>query len=169
MAATPMGCLMNSISLLLTGLAATSPPFLRASSANHSRKELPYTISPLASVNGLPCSAVRREARSSACLTQRLYHVLSRLDLSLALVCCQVWKAVLAADTAVSVSEAVISGTVPNTDPVIGLVTSNDEPDSEPTHCPLTGNRVVNKYLRSATHTVMTYHMQDPSAEQKRT
>ena len=41
MAATPMGCLMNNISLLETGLAATSPWILLASSLNHSMKEFP--------------------------------------------------------------------------------------------------------------------------------
>ena len=45
---------MKIICLELVGLAATSPPTLLASSLNHSRKEFPYPISPLASARGFP-------------------------------------------------------------------------------------------------------------------
>ena len=58
--------------------------------------------------------------------------------LSLAVVCCQVLKASLAALTALSVSPAFMSGTEPSTEPVIGFETGKVDPDSAPTHFPLT-------------------------------
>ena len=56
----------------------------------------------------------------------------------MAVVFCQVVKASLAALTATSVSPAPMSGTDPSTDPVIGLETGKVDPDSAPTHFPLT-------------------------------
>ena len=58
--------------------------------------------------------------------------------LSLAVVFCQVVKASLAAVTAASVSPALMSGTEPSTEPVIGLEIWKVDPDSAPTHFPLT-------------------------------
>merc|ERR1719348_544166 len=101
-------------------------------------KEFPDTISPCASANGFPCSAVNSVARSSAWVTHRLYQARNNIDLSLAVVSLHVLNASLAACTAVVTSLASISGTSPITDPVIGFVTENVAPDSAPTHFPFT-------------------------------
>merc|ERR1719228_3195366 len=95
-------------------------------------------ISPLASARGFPCSAVRSAARSSVCFTHKLYQPLNRLDLSLAVVCCQVLNASLAASIAAVVSLLSMSGTEHSTSPVIGLVTGKTAPDSAPTQAPFT-------------------------------
>uniref|UniRef100_A0A6B0U8D2 Putative secreted protein n=1 Tax=Ixodes ricinus TaxID=34613 RepID=A0A6B0U8D2_IXORI len=72
MAATPIGCLMKSISFPLTGAGTWSPYVLRASAENHSRNEAPYATSPRDSTKGLPFSAVMSLASSSVCCSCRL-------------------------------------------------------------------------------------------------
>jgi hypothetical protein len=58
---TPIGCLSTTMRWSRAGVGITSPSMRLASSANHSRNDAAYWISPLASASGLPCSVVRIE------------------------------------------------------------------------------------------------------------
>ena len=101
--------------------------------------------------------------------------------LSLAVVFCQVVNASLAALTAASVSPALMSGTDPSTDPVIGLEIGKVDPDSAPTHFPLTDKhfelifcvpwlrdsltiRLVSEEGEGRHHPVSAHAIEDPSS-----
>ena len=81
---TPIGCLRTIILLSDQVVDGTAPATRLPSSANHSIKEFPYMISPLASAKGLPCSKVMSLAKSSAFASMRLNHLRIIAERSLA-------------------------------------------------------------------------------------
>ena len=126
---TPTGWRKVKNFLSAKGLSNTSPCTRFACSANHSIKLEPYPISPLASARGLPISAVRIMARSSAFSMQRSYHLRKICERSLAVLAAQFFCAISAASIACAIMSAPQSATCAITVPSTGLVTSKVLPD----------------------------------------
>jgi hypothetical protein len=109
-----------------------------ASSANHSRKEAAYAISPRDSAKGLPCSVVMSTARSS------WFSIINENQLRITWARClpvcarQPAQASSAASTARRVSSRESAGTDPMTSPVAGFVISVVPPRLASTHSPPT-------------------------------
>ena len=137
-ATTPTACLTVKTRLSFANVGITSPYKRRASSANQSMKDAPYSTSPFASANGLPCSRVISFARSSWLSRISWFHLRRSVARSFAVLPCQAFCAALAASTARVVSSAAISATSTMCSPVAGLITANVLPESAATHSPFT-------------------------------
>lgn len=133
---TPIGSLVTTMRLSPAGVGIVSPFTRLPSSANHSRNDAAYWISPLASASGLPCSVVRIFARSSAFSIIRSCHLRRITARCFAVVARHAGQAALAVSIARRVSAVPMRGTVAMVSPVAGFFTSKVAPSSAPCHSP---------------------------------